>query len=185
MLKAKYEFEDSEKFIETAENYLGRKYDWEIYNLLVLPFSFPYGGMENPTLTFVTPSLIAGDKSLANVIAHEISHSWSGNLVTMDNWSNFWLNEGFTMFIQRKIMEKSIDLDMAKLDAMLIYNDMCTDIINFGESKSFSSLHPYLVGRHPDDAFNVIPYLKGFIFLYYLEGLVNIKENNDIFRKIY
>ena len=180
---AAYEFEDTENFIQIAEAYL-IPYEWGEYNLLVLPSSFPYGGMENPTLTFVTPSLIAGDKSLANVIAHEISHSWSGNLVTMDNWSNFWLNEGFTMFIQRKIMEKSIDLDMAKLDAMLIYNDMCTDIINFGESKSFSSLHPYLVGRHPDDSFSTIPYEKGFNFLYYLEGLVNAKVEIDLFRKI-
>ena len=107
--------------------------------------------MENPTLTFVTPSLLAGDKSLANIIAHEISHSWSGNLVTMDSWSDFWLNEGFTMFLQRKIMEKMIDSDMSKLDSMFGYSDMSDDLIKFGESKSFSSLHPYLVGRHADD----------------------------------
>jgi leukotriene-A4 hydrolase len=87
--------------------------------------------MENPTLTFVTPSLLAGDKSLANVIAHEISHSWSGNLVTMDNWSDFWLNEGFTMFLQRKIMEKTDDIDLAKLDAMVLYNTMVEDIQRF------------------------------------------------------
>ena len=180
---AVYEFEDTESFIEIAEAYL-TPYQWGEYNLLVLPSSFPYGGMENPTLTFVTPSLIAGDKSLANVIAHEISHSWSGNLVTMDNWSNFWLNEGFTMFIQRKIMEKSIDLDIAKLDAMLLYNEMCKDIVKFGESKSFTSLHPYLVGRHPDDSFSKIPYEKGFNFLYYLEGIVNEKASIDLFRII-
>ena len=104
--------------------------------------------MENPTLTFVTPSLLAGDKSLANVVAHEISHSWSGNLVTMDSWTDFWLNEGFTMFIQRKIFEKTDDLDLAKLDAMVLYDTLSEDIQRFGESKSFSSLRPYLVGRH-------------------------------------
>ena len=181
---AVYEFEDTEYFIQLAEAY-ATPYEWGEYNLLILPSSFPFGGMENPTLTFVTPSLIAGDKSLANVVAHEISHSWSGNLVTMDNWSDFWLNEGFTMFLQRKIMEKAIDLDMAKLDAMLLYNELCNDIVKFGESKSFSSLKPYLVGRHPDDSFSEIPYEKGFNFLYYLENLVNSQNNTtDIFRKI-
>ena len=180
---AAYEFEDTENFIQYAEAYT-TPYEWGEYNLLILPSSFPFGGMENPALTFVTPSLIAGDKSLANVVAHEISHSWSGNLVTMDNWSDFWLNEGFTMFLQRKIMEKSDDLDMAKLDAMFYYNEMCNDIIKFGESKSFSSLRPYLVGRHADDAFSEIPYEKGFNFLYYLESIVNPESNIDLFRKI-
>ena len=180
---AAYEFEDTENFIQYAEAYT-IPYEWGEYNLLILPSSFPFGGMENPTLTFVTPSLIAGDKSLANVVAHEISHSWSGNLVTMDNWSDFWLNEGFTMFLQRKIMEKTDDLDMAKLDAMFYYNEMCNDIIKFGESKSFSSLRPYLVGRHADDAFSEIPYEKGFNFLYYLESIVNSESDIDLFRKI-
>ena len=180
---AAFEFEDTENFIQLAEAYT-IPYEWGEYNLLILPSSFPFGGMENPVLTFVTPSLIAGDKSLANVVAHEISHSWSGNLVTMDNWSDFWLNEGFTMFLERKIMEKSIDLDMAKLDAMLLYNTMIDDIMSFGESKSFSSLKPNLVGRHADDSFSTIPYEKGFNFLYYLEGLVNSQSEIDLFRKI-
>ena len=180
---AAYEFEDTENFIQLAEAYT-IPYEWGEYNLLILPSSFPFGGMENPTLTFVTPSLIAGDKSLADVVAHEISHSWSGNLVTMDNWSDFWLNEGFTMFLQRKIIEKHIDADMAKLDAMFSYNNMADDIIKFGESKSFSSLKPYLVGRHADDAFSEIPYEKGFNFLYYLESIVNPQSDIDLFRKI-
>ena len=180
---AAYEFEDTETFIQLAEAYT-IPYEWGEYNLLILPSSFPFGGMENPTLTFVTPSLIAGDKSLANVVAHEISHSWSGNLVTMDNWSDFWLNEGFTMFLQRKITEKVYDEDMAKLDAMLLYNELCNDIVKFGESKSFTSLRPYLVGRHADDAFSQIPYEKGFNFLYYLESIVNPLSQIDLFRKI-
>ena len=180
---AAYEFEDTETFIQLAEAYT-IPYEWGEYNLLILPSSFPFGGMENPTLTFVTPSLIAGDKSLANVVAHEISHSWSGNLVTMDNWSDFWLNEGFTMFLQRKIIEKVYDEDMAKLDAMLLYNELCNDIVKFGESKSFTSLRPYLVGRHADDAFSQIPYEKGFNFLYYLESIVNPLSQIDLFRKI-
>ena len=178
------EFDGIENFIQIAEAYIS-PYVWGEYNLLVLPSSFPFGGMENPTLTFVTPSLIAGDKSLANVVAHEISHSWSGNLVTMDNWSDFWLNEGFTMFIQRKIMEKTDDLDLAKLDAMVMYNTLVDDIKRFGESKSFSSLRPNLLGRHADDAFSEVPYEKGYNFLFYLEGLVNKQvQDIDLFRKI-
>jgi leukotriene-A4 hydrolase len=137
--------------------------------------------MENPTLTFVTPALIAGDKSLASVIAHEISHSWSGNLVTNENWADFWLNEGFTMFIQRKIIQYFQDLDMAKLDAMVGLSELRDDIISFGESKSFTSLQPYLIGRNPEDCFNKIPYEKGFNLLYYLETLVNT-EFNDVYK---
>ena len=180
---AAYEFEDTETFIEIAESYIS-PYLWGEYNLLILPPSCPFGGMENPTLTFITPSLIAGDKSLASIIAHEISHSWSGNLVTMNNWSDFWLNEGFTMFLERKIVERVYDIDMAKLDAMVLYSELSADIISFGESKSFTQLRPYLLGRNPDDCFNKIPYEKGYNFLYYLESIVNAESNIDLFRKI-
>ena len=180
---AAYEFEDTESFIQIAESYIS-PYLWGEYNILILPPSCPFGGMENPTLTFVTPSLIAGDKSLASIIAHEISHSWSGNLVTMDNWPDFWLNEGFTMFVERKIMERIYDLDMSKLDAMVLYSELSADIISFGESKSFTKLRPDLLGRNPDDCFNKIPYEKGYNFLYYLESLVNAESSIDLFRKI-
>ena len=180
---AAYEFEDTENFIQMAEAYIS-PYLWGQYNILILPPSCPFGGMENPTLTFVTPSLIAGDKSLASIIAHEISHSWSGNLVTMGSWPDFWLNEGFTMFLERKIIEYSYDLDLAKLDAMVLYSELCADIVSFGESKSFTKLIPDLIGRNPDDAFNKIPYEKGYNFLYYIAGLVNSKSDIDLFRKI-
>ena len=177
--KAAWEFSDTEKFLKIAENYIG-EYVWGQYNILVLPPSFPFGGMENPTLTFLTPSLIAGDKSLVSVVAHEISHSWTGNLVTNENWPDFWLNEGFTMFIERKILSSHKDKDMAKLDAMVGLSNLKADIIAFGESKSFSSLEPNLLGRNPDDAFNKVPYEKGFNLLYYLENKVN---NDEIFQK--
>ena len=180
---AAYEFEDTENFIEIAEAYIS-PYLWGEYNILILPPSAPFGGMENPTLTFVTPSLIAGDKSLANIIAHEISHSWSGNLVTNENWSDFWLNEGFTMFLERKIMENIYGIDMAKLDAMVLYSELSADIISYGESKKFTKLRPELLGRNPDDAFNKIPYEKGYNFLFYLENIVNSESNIDLFRKI-
>ena len=180
--KAAYEFGDMETFIQIAEAYT-IPYEWGEYNILVLPPSFPFGGMENPCLTFVTPSLIAGDKSLASVIAHEISHSWTGNLVTNENWANFWLNEGFTVFLERKIIENFHDLDMAKLNAMIEFSQLRDDIYSFGESKLYTSLEPYLIGRNPEDYFNKIPYEKGFNLLYYIENLMNANSPEDLFRK--
>ena len=180
--KAAYEFSDTEIFIQLAEAY-ATPYEWGEYNILVLPPSFPFGGMENPCLTFVTPSLIAGDKSLASVIAHEISHSWTGNLVTNENWADFWLNEGFTMFLQRKIMENYQDLDMAKLSEMVGVSGLRDDIEKFGESKLYTSLQPHLIGRSPEDYFNLVPYEKGFNLLYYIENLMNTNSNKDLFRR--
>ena len=180
---AAYEFEDTETFIQLAEAYIS-PYEWGEYNLLILPPSFPYGGMENPTLTFVSPSLISGDKSLAAVIAHEICHSWSGNLVTMESWSDFWLNEGFDMFIQSKVMGKIYDLDLVKLQFMSLDKQLNDTIIRIGESRTLTQLKPYLLGRNPDDYVNVIPYIKGYNFLYYLENIVNSESDIDLFRKI-
>merc|ERR1740138_615944 len=99
----------AEKFIAAGEALLGVPYIWKRYDILCMPPSFPYGGMENPCLTFVTPTLLAGDRSLADVVAHEIAHSWTGNLVTNHTWEHFWLNEGWTMWVQRKIMAKVHD----------------------------------------------------------------------------
>jgi leukotriene-A4 hydrolase len=140
--------------------------------------------MENPTLTYITASFLSEDKSMVPVITHEVTHSWSGNLVSMDNWSDFWLNEGFTMFIQRKIMEQLNDPELVKLDAMGGYEQLSSQIYIFGESKSFTQLRPYLLGRDPNDAFSGIPYEKGFNFLYYLESIVNPESDIDLFRKI-
>ena len=181
--KAKIEFEEIEKFIQIAESYTF-DYQWGVYNLLILPPSFPFGGMENPQLTFVTPSIIAGDKSLVDVVAHEISHSWSGNLVTNNNWEDFWLNEGFTMFLERKIISQTRDLDLAKLDMMIGYELLLDDIDKFGESKSFTAIVPNLLGRHPDDAFSKVPYEKGFNFLYYIEKIINDNAKEDLFKFI-
>ena len=180
---AAYEYEDTENFIQLGEAYIS-PYLWGEYNLLILPSSCPFGGMENPTLTFISASLIAGDKSLASVIAHEISHSWSGNLVTMNSWTDFWLNEGFTMFLERKILERAYDEEMTKLDAMVQYSELSQDVYIFGESKTFTQLRPYLLGRNPDDIFSRVPYEKGFNFLYYLEKIVNQESDIDLFRKI-
>jgi aminopeptidase N len=132
------EFKDIDLLIQSAEKYL-TPYEWKEYNLLILPPSFPYGGMENPTLTFVTPSLLAGDKSLVNVVAHEISHSWFGNLITPSNWQNFWVKEGFTVFLERKIGN---DVEMAKLEAQVGKSEWDSSVLNYGIESNYTSLHP-------------------------------------------
>ena len=180
---AVYEFEDTENYLEIAEAYLS-PYLWGEYNILVLPPSYPFGGMENPTLTYVSASLLAGDKSLS-VIAHEICHSWSGNLVTNNNWVDFWLNEGFTVFLQIKMFEYIFnDLDLKNLLSMTFEEQLNNEIIYYGESKSFTQLRPYIMGRNPDDSFNTVPYLKGCDFLLYLENITNSESDIDLFRKI-
>ena len=181
--KAALEFADTDKFIQIAEAYT-YGYEWGEYNILLLPPSFPYGGMENPCLTFVTPSLIAGDKSLVNTIAHEISHSWAGNLVTMSTWTDFWLNEGFAMLLQRKIETELYGTEVAKLSSQIGYFTLTEQILNFGESHDYTSLHPYLVGVNFDDAFSDIPYEKGYNFLYHIEQLINNEAKEDLFKII-
>ena len=177
--QAVYEFEDTEKFLQIAENYL-TPYRWGVYNILVLPMAFPYGGMENPCLTFVTPALLAGDKSMANVIAHEISHSWTGNLVTNKDWKNFWVNEGFTTFMERKVSELMNGVDMAHLEAQVGVGEVNADIELMGNDTTYTSLAPDYSHVDPDDGFSTVPYEKGFTLLYYLETLVG----KDLFQKI-
>ena len=174
------EFIDAEKYIEIAEKYLNHPYEWKIYNILVLPFSFPFGGMENPNLTFVTPALLAGDKSMSNVIGHEISHSWTGNLVTNKNWKNFWVNEGFTKFMERKLDKILLGEEMSKLESIVGNNSLISAIKMFGEDSHFTSLSPDYTGIDPDDGFSTIPYEKGYQFLCYLEA----KVGEDNFQKI-
>ncbi|KAG0210630.1 Leukotriene A-4 hydrolase [Mortierella sp. GBA30] len=168
MESAAWEFVQTEDFIRTGEDLL-TPYDWGRYDLLVLPASFPYGGMENPCLTFVTPSLLAGDRSLTDVIAHEIAHSWMGNLVTTENWEHFWLNEGFTVFVERKIIGRMKGKVHSEFSAILGHNALQESIRHYGPDHRFTALCPCLRGEDPDDAFSKVPYEKGFNLLYYLE----------------
>ena len=170
--KARFEFSETETYVTSAEKYFKFPYQWTSYDILILPPSFPYGGMENPNLTFVTPSLLAGDKSLANVIGHEICHSWTGNLVTNKNWKNFWINEGFTDFAQRKLTKMMFGEELAKLEAKEGEDSMYRDIEMLGKEHNFTSLSPNYDGINPDDGFTTIPYEKGFAFLSFLEELV-------------
>ena len=177
--KACYEFKDAEKYIQIAEEYFNHPYEWEIYNLLVLPFSFPYGGMENPNLTFVTPALLAGDCSMSNVIGHEISHSWTGNLVTNKNWKNFWVNEGFTIFMERKLDSALLGEEMENLEAIVGNNELIADIKLLGEDSEYTKLSPDYGGNDPDDGFSTVPYEKGYQFLIFIEKIIgkdNFKE---------
>ena len=127
--KAAFDFSETETMLQKAEELCG-PYVWGIYDILVLPPSFPYGGMENPCLTFATPTLLAGDKSLADVIAHEIAHSWTGNLVTNKNFEHFWLNEGFTVFTEQKIVGRMHGESSRHLSAMLKWRDLKYSVVD-------------------------------------------------------
>ncbi|KAH8875764.1 Leukotriene A-4 hydrolase [Schistosoma japonicum] len=168
--KAAYEFGETEQMILAAENICG-PYVWDVYDILVLPPTFPYGGMENPCLTFVSPTLLAGDRSLANVIAHEIAHSWTGNLVTNSSWEDFWLNEGHTVYLERLIEESIHGPNMRQLHLSLGYSELLEEVKKLGASDPMTKLIPDLEGIDPDEAYNRIPYEKGSLLLYYLESL--------------
>lgn len=182
---AAWEFADLEKMIATAEELYG-PYLWERYDVMVLPPSFPFGGMENPRLTFVTPTLLAGDRSLTSVIAHELAHSWSGNLVTNKTWNDFWLNEGFTVYFETRIMEKLYGRDYADMLAVLNLHDLETDMrdISAGPHPDDTRLKLDLKGRNPDDAATDVAYNKGYFFLRTLEEKYG-REKFDTFLKDY
>lgn len=160
------ELSDTESMIDIAEQLYG-PYRWERYDMLVLPPSFPFGGMENPRLTFLTPTFIAGDKSLVSLIAHELAHSWSGNLVTNDSWSSIWLNEGFTTYVQSRIVEKAYGRERERMETSLSEADLLAEIKEMPEADQ--SFRPNLVGRDPDEGLSSVPYDKGQWFLRWLE----------------
>ena len=145
--KAAAEFSDMEKMLEAAERLYG-PYRWSRYDVLVLPPGFPFGGMENPRLTFATPTVITGDKSLVSLIAHEMAHSWSGNLVTNATWSDFWLNEGYTVYIERRIIEELYGPRRAEMEAALGYQDLQDELKS--HSAAVHIVHFDLIGRDPD-----------------------------------
>lgn len=172
LAKCAKELEDIPNMIAAAEK-LGGPYRWGKYDVLVCPPSFPIGGMENPRLTFATPTIIAGDKSLVSLIAHELAHSWSGNLVTNSNWNDLWLNEGFTSYFEKRIMEEITDKDYVEMEWELSHQDLLADLDAFGKEKiEDTRLKVDLKNREPEDAFSSIPYDKGALFLRTLEEAV-------------
>jgi aminopeptidase N len=179
--RAAHEFADTEKMMEAAERLYG-PYRWDRYDILVLPPSFPFGGMENPRLTFATPTVLAGDRSLVALIAHELAHSWSGNLVTNATWSDFWLNEGFTTYIERRIVEEVYGREAATMEASLGRQDLKDEIDRLEDRDEI--LHIDLAGRDPDDAATRLPYEKGSLFLRALEERFG-RERFDAFLRGY
>ncbi len=175
------EFEDTESMIQMVEKRFGR-YRWGRYDLLILPPSFPFGGMENPSLTFATPTVIAGDKSLVALVAHELAHSWSGNLVTNATWRDFWLNEGFTVYLERRILEDLYGTERADLEAVLAYNELLEEMASLPARDQV--LYVDLAGRDPDEGFTGVPYEKGALFLTAIEKAVG-REVFDAFLRDY
>ena len=180
-----FEFQDLPKMMQAAEKIYG-KYQWDQYDLLVLPYSFPFGGMENPMLTFVNPTIITGDRSLTSVVAHELAHSWSGNLVTNRTWNDFWLNEGFTVYFEQRIMEELYGKDVSDILAAVEFYELQDELKTIANSKypEDSRLFLDLKNRNPDDGMTDIAYVKGAFFLKTLEQKVGRKKF-DIFIQSY
>lgn len=181
--KAVYEFADMPKMIAAAEELYG-PYAWGRYDVLVLPPSFPFGGMENPRLTFATPTIIAGDRSLVALIAHELAHSWSGNLVTNATWNDFWLNEGFTVYFESRIMEKIYGKEYEDMATVLAEGELRKTVKELGDDHPDTRLYLNLEGRDPDDGMSDIAYEKGRFFLLNIEKAVG-REAWDGFLKKY
>lgn len=180
---AAWEFGDLEKMLMDAEKIFG-PYAWNKYDVLVLPPSFPYGGMENPMLTFATPTVLAGDKSLITLIAHEMAHSWSGNLVTDATWNDFWLNEGFTVYLERRLMESMYGKSYNDMLSCLGYEDLkatMEDMLAVNDTNN-TKLKLSLEGKDPDEGLTDVAYEKGYHFLLGIERAVGRKPFDQFLR---
>ena len=177
---ARAELEDTERMIVEAEQLFG-PYRWGRYDLIVLPPAFPFGGMENPRLTFATPTILAGDKSLVSLVAHELAHSWSGNLVTNATWRDFWLNEGFTVYFEGRIMEVVYGTERARMERQLAIAELEKTLRELEPWQTV--LHIDLEGHHPDDGFSDVPYTKGALFLTRIEQLAGRERFDGFLRR--
>lgn len=180
---AQAEFVETERMLEAAEQLVG-PYRWGRYDMVVLPPSFPYGGMENPRLTFVTPTLIAGDRSLVSTVAHEIAHSWSGNLVTHAGWGELWLNEGLTSYIEKRIMERLHGRDLSEMLTVIDTQSLHEELRELEPLSPLSHLRQDLSRLSPEDSFSSIIYEKGSLFMRMVEEAVG-REAWDAFLRRY
>jgi aminopeptidase N len=180
---AAWEFADVEKMMQVAETLYG-PYRWERFDCIVLPPSFPFGGMENPRLTFLTPTIVAGDRSLVSTVAHELAHSWSGNLVTNASWEDFWLNEGFTTYFEQRIMEELYGRDVSEMHAVLGLDDLKASIEASRKNPERTALHVELENSDPDADLGTPAYQKGYLFLRMLEESVG-RDRWDAFLRRY
>jgi len=178
---AALELADMDRMLQACEQAFG-PYRWGRYDVLILPPAFPLGGMENPTLTFATPTILAGDKSLVGVIAHELAHSWSGNLVSNATWRDFWLNEGFTVYLEHRIMEIVYGKERADMEILLGLNELEEELKRLPARDHV--LHVDLAGRDPDEGMTSVPYQKGAAFLHRLEEVFG-RERFDLFLQSY
>ncbi|GAB2276696.1 Leucine aminopeptidase [Dionaea muscipula] len=176
------EFEGTEDMIRQGESLFG-PYDWERFDLLVLPPSFPYGGMENPRMVFLTPTVIKGDASGAQVVAHELAHSWTGNLITNKNNEHFWLNEGFTTYAERRIVEAVQGEDIAALNVGIGWRGLKADVERFNDNLEFTKLRTKQEGVDPDDVYSQVPYEKGFQFLWRIERQIGRPAFDEFLKK--
>jgi leukotriene-A4 hydrolase len=181
--RAAWELADTQKMIAAAEALYG-PYKWGRYDILILPASYPYGGMENPRLTFATPTILAGDRSLVSLVAHELAHSWSGNLVTNATWNDFWLNEGFTTYFEGRIMEAVYGRPYFDMLAVLGRQTLEDAFTELGKDSPDTQLRLNLAGRDPDEATGDVAYEKGALFLRMLEASVG-REKLDRFLRTY
>ncbi len=180
------DFRDVGAMMEVAERLYG-PYDWERFDMLVLPPSFPYGGMENPRLTFLTPAIVTGDRSMVSVVGHELAHSWTGNLVTNATWRDFWLNEGWTTYVQWRIREALVGKDETALEMEILQRKFQRDLEAFAQKDQpeRTALGTFLPGTvDPDDTFSRVPYFKGALFFVALERAVG-RERFDAFVRKY
>lgn len=179
-----YEFADMQKMLESAEKLYG-PYAWDRYDVIVLPPSFPFGGMENPRLTFATPTILAGDRSLTALVAHELAHSWSGNLVTNSTWNDFWLNEGFTVYFERRIMEDVYGKDYANMLATLGRQDLDRELTALANVPNDTKLKLDLADRDPDDGMSDIAYEKGYLLLRTIEESLGRQKFDQFLKKYF
>ena len=177
-----YEFAETETMLHICERLFG-PYRWERYDLLVLPPSAPLGGMENPTLTFVTPTILAGDRSLVAIVAHELAHSWSGNLVCNASWGDFWLNEGFTVYVERRILERLYGRERAALEAAIGHDRLMATLASLADHPERTRLAQPEPTMHPDHAITDVPYEKGYLFLRRLEQVLGRAELGLLLRR--
>ena len=179
---AAWEFKPAESILRSAELMFG-PYLWDRYDFLVMPPAFPYGGMENPRLNFYTPTLISGDRSSINSLVHELAHSWLGNLVTNASMEDFWLNEGFTVWAERRIIETLEGKEAASLDAAIGRKSLAKALDRFGEDSPYTRLKTDLKGIDPDEVYSQVPYEKGFLFVTLLEQSAGRKQFDRFIRE--
>ncbi|XP_008783659.2 leucine aminopeptidase [Phoenix dactylifera] len=176
------EFAGTEEMIRVGEALFG-PYEWERFDLLVLPPSFPYGGMENPRMVFLTPTVIKGDASGAQVVAHELAHSWTGNLITNKTNEDFWLNEGFTTYAERRIVEVVQGEERAALNSGIGWRGLNEEMERFKDNMEFTKLKPKLAGIDPDAVYSQVPYEKGFQFLLRIERQIGRPAFDEFLKK--